>query len=277
MKDTKSAFLEFFQVLKRLRNPGGCPWDIEQTPMTMRTPLIEEAYEVIDSIEAFEQGEKNALSNLKEELGDVILNAMMIAYMFEQENKFTVADVFSTLTEKLIRRHPHVFGETEGYAGPDSEAKTTTADEVLSQWDHIKESVEKKEVKSILDTIPKAFPPLLRAYKLQKKASKKGFDWQHIDGVKDKISEEINEFKAAVDCGDEKHVLEEFGDVLFSLVNLGRFLKLDPVVALNAANHKFEKRFKYVEEKMLENSFAMCAENIEKAEKFWEEAKSLLP
>ena len=171
----QEEFQRFFDTIKALRAPNGCPWDKEQTPLSMRNDLIEEAFEALDAIS--EQNPEHA----KEELGDVILNATMISYMYEQENHFTVADVYKELTDKLIRRHPHVFPERE----------------VLQQWDRIKSNLENRKSSSILDEVPKGFPPLLKAYKMQKKAAKKGFDWKDLKPVKDKIFEELNEVEQA--------------------------------------------------------------------------------
>jgi tetrapyrrole methylase family protein/MazG family protein len=161
----QEEFQRFFDTIKALRAPNGCPWDKEQTPLSMRNDLIEEAFEALDAIS--EQNPEHA----KEELGDVILNATMISYMYEQENNFTVADVYKELTDKLIRRHPHVFPESEGQSCV--EQKTSTPEEVLQQWDRIKSNLENRKSSSILDEVPKGFPPLLKAYKMQKKQQKR--------------------------------------------------------------------------------------------------------
>ena len=287
----QEEFQRFFDTIKALRAPNGCPWDKEQTPLSMRNDLIEEAFEALDAIS--EQNPEHA----KEELGDVILNATMISYMYEQENHFTVADVYKELTDKLIRRHPHVFPESEGQSC--MEQKTSTPEEVLQQWDRIKSNLENRKSSSILDEVPKGFPPLLKAYKMQKKAAKKGFDWKDLKPVKDKIFEELNEVEQAYENlqqfkqdpsnakpftvnSSEKanelqlHLEEEIGDLLFSVVNYARHLNVDPSVALNRTNQKFYKRFSYVEQEMTKANIPMDYEHLKEQDNFWNQAKDIL-
>lgn len=276
MENTKlnNAFEIFFNVIKRLRGPDGCPWDIAQNPMSMRRPLLEEAYEATDAIEENNASCNKKLPHVREELGDVLLNVLMIAYMYEQENLFSVADVINDIKEKLIRRHPHVFGQTAGYDGPESKNKTTTPEAVLKQWENIKENVEKTKKDSVLDSIPKNFPPMLRALKISKKAAKAGFEWSNIGGLIEKIKEETEEFEEAVKSGSPSAMEDEIGDVFFIAVNAARFLKIDPEMALIHANKKFERRFRFVESEMKKNGFELSDENWEKMEEFWNEAKS---
>ena len=289
--NAQKEFQRFFDTIKALRAPNGCPWDREQTPISMRNDLIEEAFEAIDAIS--EQNPEHA----KEELGDVILNATMISYMYEQENHFTVADVYKELTDKLIRRHPHVFPESEGQSCV--EQKTSTPEEVLQQWDRIKSNLENRKSSSILDEVPNGFPPLLKAYKMQKKAAKKGFDWKDLKPVKDKIFEELNEVedaynnlqklqnsqqntKAFTTNSSEElnmlqlHLEEEIGDLLFSVVNYARHLNVDPTVALNRTNQKFYKRFSYVEQEMTKANIPMDYEHLKEQDNFWNKAKDIL-
>lgn len=273
-------FEAFFKVIQRLRGEGGCPWDIAQTPMTMRRPLLEEAYEALYAIEEHENSpvvsdtqDADMFAHVREELGDVLLNAVMISYMYEQAGAFSVAEVFSDVTEKLIRRHPHVFGKTEGYAGPESADKTATPEAVLKQWENIKETVEHKEADSIFDSIPKNFPPMLRALKLLKKVSKCGFDWDSFEGVAGKIEEEKGEFFEAAATGDSKKIEDELGDLLFIIMNASRFVKSDPELALLHANSKFERRFRYIETEMKKAGLELCKENESAMEAFWQEAK----
>ena len=289
--NAQKEFQRFFDTIKALRAPNGCPWDREQTPISMRNDLIEEAFEAIDAIS--EQNPEHA----KEELGDVILNATMISYMYEQENKFAVADVYKELTDKLIRRHPHVFPESEGQTCV--EQKTSTPEEVLQQWDRIKSNLENRKSSSILDEVPNGFPPLLKAYKMQKKAAKKGFDWKDLKPVKDKIFEELNEVedaynnlqklqnsqqntKAFTTNSSEElnmlqlHLEEEIGDLLFSVVNYARHLNVDPTVALNRTNQKFYKRFSYVEQEMTKANIPMDYEHLKEQDNFWNKAKDIL-
>lgn len=287
----QEEFQRFFDTIKALRAPNGCPWDKEQTPLSMRNDLIEEAFEALDAIS--EQNPEHA----KEELGDVILNATMISYMYEQENHFTVANVYKELTDKLIRRHPHVFPESEGQSCV--EQKTSTPEEVLQQWDRIKSNLENRKSSSILDEVPKGFPPLLKAYKMQKKAAKKGFDWKDLKPVKDKIFEELNEVEQAyenlqqfkqepsnakpftVNSSEttnelQLHLEEEIGDLLFSVVNYARHLNIDPSVALNRTNQKFYKRFSYVEQEMTKANIPMDYEHLKEQDNFWNQAKDIL-
>lgn len=287
----QEEFQRFFDTIKALRAPNGCPWDKEQTPLSMRNDLIEEAFEALDAIS--EQNPEHA----KEELGDVILNATMISYMYEQENHFTVANVYKELTDKLIRRHPHVFPESEGQSCV--EQKTSTPEEVLQQWDRIKSNLENRKSSSILDEVPNGFPPLLKAYKMQKKAAKKGFDWKDLKPVKDKIFEELNEVEQAyenlqqfkqepsnakpftVNSSEttnelQLHLEEEIGDLLFSVVNYARHLNVDPSVALNRTNQKFYKRFSYVEQEMTKANIPMDYEHLKEQDNFWNQAKDIL-
>ena len=287
----QEEFQRFFDTIKALRAPNGCPWDKEQTPLSMRNDLIEEAFEALDAIS--EQNPEHA----KEELGDVILNATMISYMYEQENHFAVADVYKELTDKLIRRHPHVFPESEGQSCV--EQKTSTPEEVLQQWDRIKSNLENRKSSSILDEVPNGFPPLLKAYKMQKKAAKKGFDWKDLKPVKDKIFEELNEVEQAyenlqqfkqepsnakpftVNSSEtanelQLHLEEEIGDLLFSVVNYARHLNVDPSVALNKTNQKFYKRFSYVEQEMTKANIPMDYEHLKEQDNFWNQAKDIL-
>ncbi|MBQ3837185.1 MAG: nucleoside triphosphate pyrophosphohydrolase, partial [Treponema sp.] len=259
------------------RAPGGCPWDREQTPQTMRRDLVEEVFEAVDAISS------DDAPHAKEELGDVFLNTTMISYMYSQmaergEGGWTLQEELDELVEKLIRRHPHVFEQSEGKAVADK--PVNNSQEVLAQWDKIKEKVEGREQKSILDEVPQGFPPLLRAYKMQKKAAKKGFDWPSLEPTRAKILEELKEVDEAAEQarqnGSEEnraHLEEEVGDLFFAAVNYARKLGVDPELAMNAANKKFYKRFSYVEEQCAKNGVEMVQENLDKMDEFWNEAK----
>ena len=290
-----SGFKALYEIIKTLRAPGGCPWDREQTPLTLRTTLLEETYEALEAInEAYADAPSaEACIHAKEELGDVMLNVSMIAYMFEQEGTFTVSDVLDSVCEKLIRRHPHVFPESSGKSAVLGETKT--AEQVLTQWEAIKQKVEGRAGKSILDEVSKGLEPLTRAYKMQKKAAKRGFDWSDISGVRAKVFEEIGEFEEAL-AGDKsytvgngdtpaagsstetdmRHSEEEFGDILFALVNWARHLHIDPAVALERANTKFRKRFTYVENECRDRCIEMKKENLQAMDALWDEAKRTL-
>ena len=250
-----SAFKELYDIVVRLRGPGGCPWDIEQTPSSLRGSLVEETYECLEAID-----EKDP-AHIAEELGDLFLLATMISYMHEQEGKFSVADALSNTSKKLIRRHPHVFGEV----------KVKDSAEVLNNWAEIKVKQEGRKPKdSVLDEVSGGLPPMDRSFKLQKKAAKAGFDWPDIDGVMEKIKEELDEVRAAK---NETETEEELGDLLFSVINLCRYLKVEPSAALNRTNNKFIERFKYVEKKMKETGQEMKKENLNIMDKYWNEAK----
>jgi tetrapyrrole methylase family protein/MazG family protein len=252
MEQPSTAFKLLYDTVVRLRAPGGCPWDREQTPSSLRGDLIEETYECIEAID-----ERNP-THIQEELGDLFLLATMLSYMHEEKGLFSVADALQTVSEKLVRRHPHVFGET----------KVKDSAEVLNNWARIKVEQEGRKPKdSVLDEVSAGLPPLDRALKLQKKASKVGFDWPKVEGVIEKVREELDE----VIAGD--NVEEELGDLLFSVINLCRYLKVEPSAALHRTNNKFIKRFKYVEKKMRETGQEMKQENLGIMDQYWEEAK----
>lgn len=279
-------FRRFLETIHTLRSPNGCPWDREQTPLSMRKPLIEETFEAVDAITQQDS------AHAKEELGDVLLNTTMISYMYEQDNAFTIADSIRELTDKLIRRHPHVWPQSQGASQADGKAETPS--EVLSQWERIKQNVEGRKSDSILDEVPQGFPPLLRAAKLQKKAAKKGFEWENISEALQKVQEELAEVQEARlklenKCGQESpflkdsseninkaqlHVEEEIGDLLFAVVNYSRMLGVDPETALNRTNQKFYRRFTYVEHQMEQKKIPMEKNNLKQAEHLWTEAKT---
>jgi tetrapyrrole methylase family protein/MazG family protein len=255
------SFKALYDTVIRLRAPDGCKWDREQTPSTLRGALVEETYECLEAID------NNDAAHIAEELGDLFLLATMISYMHEEEGKFSTADVLSKVNEKLIRRHPHVFGDV----------KVKNTSEILDNWDRIKIEQEGRKPKdSILDEVSASLPPADRAYSLQKKAAKAGFDWLNEDGVIAKIKEELEEVRTAIaDNGQtgQAVVEEELGDLLFSVINLCRFLKVEPSVALRRTNSKFIERFGYVEKKMKEAGQEMKKENLEQMDKYWEESK----
>ena len=262
------AFERLYKIVQKLRSPEGCPWDRKQTPVTMRQPLIEETFEAVDAISA---GDAN---HTKEELGDVFLNASMIASIHEENDDFTIVQVMNDVCDKIIRRHPHVWKNSEG-SSTLVEGSQNDADKVLEQWEQIKQKVEGRKKKSSLDEVSYGLPPLLRAYKIQKKAAKKGFDWKDAEGPWSKIQEEIAELKEASLTKTKDEIEKELGDVLFSVVNLARHLDVDPNLALASTNQKFMKRFAYVEEKMELSGEQMNPENLEIMDKFWDESKKL--
>jgi tetrapyrrole methylase family protein/MazG family protein len=257
-----AAFKGLYDIVVRLRAPDGCPWAREQTPASLREDLIEETYECIEAIDEKEP------AHIMEELGDIFLLVTMLSYMHEQEGLFSVAGVISQVSEKLIRRHPHVFGDV----------KVRDSAEVLDNWARIKVEQEgRKPRDSLLDEVSRGLPPLDRAWKLQKKAAKAGFDWPDLQGVLGKIEEELEETREAIRDGRGERIEAELGDLLFSVVNLCRFLKVEPSLALRRTNGKFTERFKYVERGMKETGREMKGENLSQMDALWEEAKKEAP
>ena len=250
-KKERYTFEDLKEIMKQLRQK--CPWDRKQTHESLKKYLIEETYEVIDAID------RKDWEALKEELGDLLLQPVFHARLAEEEGRFNIDDVVDHLCKKLIERHPHVFG--------DQEAKT--AEEVLKNWE--KRKLERRS--SVLEGVPKHLPALMRAEKLQKKAAKVGFDWRNIEDVKKKVKEEWQEFWQALESGNKEEIEHEFGDLLFALVNLARFLKIDPEEALQKANERFIKRFSHVERRVKESGKPWEEFSLEELDRFWEEAK----
>ncbi|TKT79351.1 nucleoside triphosphate pyrophosphohydrolase [Aquamicrobium sp. LC103] len=271
MKPSKDI-TRLIEIMAALRTPKtGCPWDLEQNFETIAPYTLEEAYEVADAIARAD------MDDLREELGDLLLQAVYHARMAEEAGEFAFGDVVEAVTRKMIRRHPHVFGdETAREAGMAKGA-----------WERIKaeEKAEKRAArlargldpedhgKGFLDGVPLAHPALTRALKLQEKAAKVGFDWQEAQPILDKIEEEIGELREAMAEADEDAVLEEFGDVLFALVNFGRHLKIDAETALRRTNEKFRSRFHKVEEALKQSGRTLEEASLEEMEALWQEAK----
>jgi MazG family protein len=244
-------------IMHRLRAPGGCPWDAEQTHGSLVSNLIEEAYETVDAIQRCD------MEHLREELGDLLLQVVFHSELAEEAGRFDLDEVARGISDKLVRRHPHVFGASG----------VTTTDGVLKQWDEIKRGEKGDEAEPYLHGTGKGLPALLRASKLQKKAAKVGFDWPTQSGVLAKIREEVMELEAAVDEQDLEAVDEELGDLLFSVVNLARFRKADPEVLLAAANAKFERRFNEMERLLAASGLSLEAAGAERMDEAWEAAK----
>jgi tetrapyrrole methylase family protein/MazG family protein len=256
------------ELMARLRAPGGCAWDREQTPATIKPQMLEECYEVIEAIDS------GSAEHLKEELGDLLLHVVFQAQMASEAGDFTFADVANGIAEKLIRRHPHVFGDV----------KITDAAGVVAQWDELKKA-EKPERQSALDGVPRALPALMRAEALQKKARKVGFDWPDVRGSLDKVREEITEVTAEIETDiafahaneapftPSPETAEEIGDLLFSIVNLTRHLKLDAEELLTGANDKFARRFRAVEERVKADGKAMTDCTVEELDAVWNTIK----
>jgi len=261
------SFKRLYDVVVRLRSPGGCPWDLEQTPLSLRGDLIEETYECVEAIDEQNPG------HVREELGDIFLLVTMLAYMHEQESSFSVTEVLEGISEKLIRRHPHVF-QANGVGNGTGSGAALSSSAVLQNWNKIKIEQEGRTPKdSILDEVRRGLPPLDRAWKLQKKAAKAGFDWPDAAGVIDKIKEELQEVEAAITEPSASALESELGDLLFSVINLCRYFTIEPSVALQRTNIKFTERFKHVEKRMKENGQEMNAQNLAIMDQYWNEAK----
>ncbi|MEM6822501.1 MAG: nucleoside triphosphate pyrophosphohydrolase [Verrucomicrobiota bacterium] len=251
---------ELRSIVAKLRSPEGCPWDQEQTHESIRSQLLEECYEVLEAID-----EKDD-SMLCEELGDVLLHIVFHAQLAEERNAFELDQVIGKICEKLIRRHPHVFGNDS----------CTDANEVLQKWDELKKK-EKPERESTLDGVPPNLPALMQAQEIQKKASKVGFDWSDPKDVIKKAREELSELESAIESSVSDDIREELGDVLFSFVNLARHLKVDAEQACRDTNRKFNNRFRYVEKQIKQQGKLMSEASLEEMEAFWQEAKTQTP
>lgn len=247
---------ELIDVVAKLRAPDGCPWDREQTHTSLRPNMLEEAYEAVDAID------ENDMAHLREELGDVLLQVLLHSQIASESNEFTLDDVAKELKEKLIHRHPHVFGT----------AKINNADDVLKTWDKLK-SEEKTERKSAMDGLSRSQAALISAQKISKRAVKTGFEWPNEESLYDCVMSEIEEFKEAENEKDKNHMEEEMGDILFAIVNLARWNKIDAEQALLKANKKFEKRFRKMEDLATKplNDYS-----FEEFDNLWKQAKKSL-
>jgi tetrapyrrole methylase family protein/MazG family protein len=240
------------RIMARLRGPGGCPWDREQTHRSLRHNLVEECYEVLDAMDSGKSDE------FRDELGDLLLQIVFHAQMADEAGQFDFDSVAKTIAEKLVRRHPHVFGKK----------KAGTSAEVLRQWEQIKKAEKKSH--SIYSEVPRSLPALIKADKIQRKAARVGFDWKRKEDVITKIEEELRELKAA---RLPRHFEEELGDVLFATVNLARYQKLDAEELLNRAIHKFVKRFQQIERAVHKGGRRLEDCSLEELDTLWESAK----
>ncbi|MDD2581053.1 MAG: nucleoside triphosphate pyrophosphohydrolase [Desulfuromonadaceae bacterium] len=251
------TFEQLMGIMRKLRAPGGCPWDAEQTHESLTRYLLEETYEVMEAID------EKSPQHLKEELGDLLLQPVFHAAIAEEAGDFTIDDIITTLCDKLIRRHPHVFGDLEI---KDSDAQ-------VENWEKIKKLEKGDERPSALSGVPDHLPALLKAHKISEKASRVGFDWEHSDQVFAKVMEELHEFEEAWEGGDPTRMEDELGDVLFAIANLGRFLDLNPEEALRKTINRFQKRFSYVEAELLSQGVPMQNASLEELDTLWEKAK----
>jgi tetrapyrrole methylase family protein/MazG family protein len=251
-------FRRLIEIMARLRGPNGCPWDKAQDHQTLKPYIVEETYEVLDAID------KNNPHDLSEELGDLLLQIVFHSQIAGEKGDFNVDDVCRKISEKLIKRHPHIF----------SEQTQLTPEQVLNQWEEIKR--DNNFDYSALDGIPKTLPALLKAYRIQEKVGRIGFDWKDTSGVIAKIKEEIGEFEKAAISGDNEELAKELGDLLFSIVNLSRHLGLRAEESLEQTNKKFIKRFQYIERKLAERGKSPAQTSLEEMDALWEESKSIV-
>jgi MazG family protein len=262
------SFDELVSVMARLRAPGGCPWDAEQTYESLAQYLLEEAYETFDAIHA--AAEVGDTTHLVEELGDLLLQVVFHSTIAAERGDFTIDDVASGVAEKLILRHPHVFGDE----------KLERAQDVLDNWDTLKANERKasgkpeKVVESILDEVPVRFPALLEGLKITKRAAKVGFDWQDVGRIFDKLHEEVSELKEAIEKEDGEHISEEIGDLLFVVVNLARRLDVEPETALKRTNRKFRQRFRFIENELASAGKDLETANLAEMDALWNKAKA---
>jgi len=250
MNPKAEAFMRLVGIMDDLREK--CPWDKKQTIHTLRKLTIEEMYELVDAIIV------DDYEGIKEEIGDIFLHLVFYAKIGEEKKAFTLADSLHAICDKLVKRHPHIYGDT----------KAETDEEVKKNWEAIKLAEGKK---SVLEGVPKALPAMVKAYRLQEKTATVGFEWDKVEDVWDKVLEEKEELEEAVAEGDKEHIEEEFGDLLFSLINYARFQDIDPEAALEKINIKFKKRFEYIEAKAPK---ALSDMSLEEMDGLWEESKT---
>jgi XTP/dITP diphosphohydrolase/tetrapyrrole methylase family protein/MazG family protein/ATP diphosphatase len=264
LENAGSSFQELAEVMRKLRSPGGCPWDREQTFETLRTYIIEESYELVEAIT------NENISEILEECGDLLLQPVFVSAIAEEKGLFSLADVIDTLREKLVRRHPHVFGDVS----------VRNSDDVLKNWENIKTDEKKNDRKkykdgSVLSGVPGSLPALVKAYRMQEKAANVGFDWPkgNMDPLFGKVEEEIGELKEALYNESPVAREEELGDLFFAMVNLARHLEIDPEVSLHKVCSKFEKRFRSVEGQVGASGKKWSEFTLEELDSFWDSAK----
>ncbi len=257
--DAEEKFRELLDLVKKLRSPDGCPWDRAQEKGEIGRYLIEEAYEVLEALEG------SSPENVQEELGDLLFQILFLALMAEEAGEFNIADVLGGISAKMIRRHPHVFGD----------ATVEGVEEVRTNWERIKTEVEHKGDKgsSICDGIPRSLSTLARAQRITARAAEAGFDWPDTAGVLEKVEEEIAEFRAALEMKDRERIQDEAGDLLFTLVNLCRFAQVDAETALRSSLRKFIDRFSHIERKLAARGMTSRDSSQAEMDRIWEEAK----
>ena len=257
MDDVKAQFAQLVQIMENLRSPGGCPWDREQTYESLRQYLLEETYEVLELIDAKKYDE------LQKELGDLLLQVIFQSQIAEEERRFSIVDVLKNINQKLIYRHSNVFGDV----------KINNAAEQTINWEQMK---KKEDVnRSAIDGVPRQLCALLQAHRIQAKAATVGFDWENAQQVREKVAEELNELDQAIAAKNNEEIEIEFGDLLFTMVNLSRFIQVNPEDALRKASQKFSTRFREMEKKILSTERSMENMRLEEMDKVWDEVKNL--
>ena len=255
---TAEKFLRLWEVIRRLRSPGGCPWDREQDFFSMKPKFLEEVYELIDSLE------QNDYPGMREELGDLFFHLLFMALLDEEKKHWTLDDVLHGIAEKLIRRHPHVFEQP---------GAVESSSQVLTQWDEIKKKVEGKDYQSLLDNVPRTLPPLQKAFVYGKKGRKVGFDWQSAAEVLPKVHEELQEVEEALAGNSRTALAEELGDLFLVMVSLVRHLDFEPEALVRAANRKFDSRFREMERSAAARGTSLEQLSLEEKEILWQQAK----
>jgi tetrapyrrole methylase family protein/MazG family protein len=255
----EASFKRLLEIIQKLRSKDGCLWDRKQKKEDMAKYILEETYELIDAING---GSPEAL---KEEMGDLLFQVFFLARISEEAGEFKIPDIMENVAEKMIRRHPHVFGNT----------RVKNIDEIKTNWEDIKRNIEKRNGNScgLFDNIPRSMPALLRAQKVTETASKVGFDWGKTEEILAKIEEELNEFKSSLAANDIKCITEEIGDLLFSLVNLSRFVNVNAEESLTASLAKFMNRFSYIQEKLAEQGKEPAGASLKEMDDLWNESK----
>lgn len=253
----KRSFDELVQLMTTLRGPNGCPWDRKQTLASLKPFIIEESYEVVDAIDADDRGA------LREELGDFLLQAVFAAELTREEGSFDIYDAVTAIHDKLVHRHPHVFGDVEA----------NDAEQVLVNWEKLKNEERKAENKSVLAGVPQSLPALLKAGRLTEKAARVGFDWRRTEDVFEKLEEELGELHAAIASGDESQMHDEMGDLLFTIANIARKLNVNAEEALQSTNRKFRRRFESMESSVREGGRNLDQLSLEEMDALWDKAK----
>lgn len=254
---TKKSFNDLVDLMKTLRGPGGCPWDRQQNYQDLKPYVIEEAYEVVEAID------RDDRDSLKEEIGDLLLEAVFLAEIARAEGSFVIDDSITAVHDKLVRRHPHVFGD----------AVADSAEAVVTNWERLKSAELKKKDKSVLSGVPRALPALLKATRLTEKAARVGFDWRNTEDIFEKLSEEIEELREAIRKAHQKEIEHELGDLLFTIANVARRLKVNAEEALQSSNRKFARRFEAVETELHSQKRAFDDASLEEMDAIWERVK----